>query len=223
MLRKKAQALLELVSPDGNVRHTMTAEDRPKTDDYAGPAEDGEVRFGCGHKGKAFYRLNLYGHGIYLNANDLEKRRMCAKCLTKLLVEKQIRCGICGSPIIHGKEVALYRDAAGFQPYATRIDWHETKCVVGCERCAPEGFVVGIWDAYDKTVIRLNTDIDQLAKLLAVRSMEAMGMLQPPGGMRGLPNDDPSPEKCAACPMRPFCPIAENGESAGAEGQPDHG
>jgi len=136
---------IKLISPNGEKCEVEPGE-LPPTDDFVGPVAQSKVMFGCGHEGPEVYAMRLNGDTVYLTAEQMAGRELCGDCLTAAIAKATIRCALCGWRIHNDMSVALYELGDGFRDDATRVEFGEKTCVIGCPRCMPsEDFIVGIW------------------------------------------------------------------------------
>jgi hypothetical protein len=197
---KKGPLPTELISPKGDLRAT-TPTDLPPTDDQTTPIRETTVTFKCGHEGRTFYAVRIYGMTIYLSSQQLNEQEECSDCVIHRIVGSSIRCAVCGWPIRNSEPVALYQAQKGFRPDATQINHDDRTCVIGCMHCVPgREFISGIW-LENRFVSEAEMEAAMVEEIVA----DIMG----------------SNHNCDACPAKDVCPSRHTrGKCDSPDGEP---
>jgi hypothetical protein len=142
---KKRPLPTELISPKGDLRADVR-NDLPLSDSRTGRVPETKVRFKCGHSGRTFSAVCVFGDTIYLLPAQIHEQGQCADCVIAEILKGSIRCALCGKLIRDESIVALYQDNGGFREDAMRVTAEGKKCVIGCTQCIPNAaFLSGTW------------------------------------------------------------------------------
>ena len=142
---KKKTLLTELISPKGDL-HAPVRNDLPPPDSRVERVPESRVKFKCGHWGRTFSAVRIFGDVIYLMTEQIWAQEECADCVLNQILKGSIRCALCGRLIRDDSLVALYQDCSGFRDDATHTMTEDKSCVIGCAKCIPNrAFLSGVW------------------------------------------------------------------------------
>jgi len=127
--------------------------------------------YACGHPGYETYYFYVYGERCvpteaYADANDT-----CPFCLLTTVLERHIRCAVCGRAILPGDPVTFYHDDPAFRPEWVTAVGASSEAVIGCLRegcCASISYVDGLWDGH--AVVNAETDLPGPRPIKAIDS-----------------------------------------------------